>query len=168
MKKVLVNKQGYVMQIEEPGDDFEIYEGPDAAFVWVDAPDDITLQWTLEHSPAQGKMVWVDRENPPVDKEMQRKVAYGEVGAQLDMLYHDIQDGNLENGSWVNHISAVKATFEAPDSVDDELSPEEELALEAVREPSVDKKMKMSDDAKPSWIDYPGWKGYTGDKEVDL
>ena len=49
MKKAIVGAAGYVMQIEDPGDDFEIYNGPDATFQWVDAPDNITLIWTLEY-----------------------------------------------------------------------------------------------------------------------
>ena len=42
MKKVLIGYQGYIHQIEEPGDEFPVYDGPDAKFVWVDAPDEVT------------------------------------------------------------------------------------------------------------------------------
>ena len=54
--------QGYVHQIVDPGEDFEIYCGPDATIQWVDAPDDITIDWTLEWSPSAGQMIWVERE----------------------------------------------------------------------------------------------------------
>ena len=33
---------------------------------------------------------------------------------QLDMLFHDIENGNLENGSWVQHIRKVKNKFPKP------------------------------------------------------
>ena len=109
MKKVLVSQEGYVMQIEEPEDQFEIYNGPDATFQWVDAPDNVSLFWTLEYSPSQQKMVFVERDQPHPNREMQRRVAYGDVGAQLDMLYHDIVAGKLDTtGTWATHIKAVK------------------------------------------------------------
>ena len=58
MKKVLVSIEGRALQIVDPGQEFEIYNGPDAKFVWVDVDNDnITLDWTLEWSPAQGKML---------------------------------------------------------------------------------------------------------------
>ena len=33
---------------------------------------------------------------------------YPDVKDQLDMLYHDIKNGNLENGTWVKAIEDVK------------------------------------------------------------
>ena len=68
MKKVLVSIDGKAMQIVDPGQEFEIYNGPDAKFVWVDVDNDnITLDWTLEYSPAAGKMVWVERDGSYTD-----------------------------------------------------------------------------------------------------
>jgi len=168
MKKVLVSLEGYVMQVEEPGSDFDIYEGPDATFAWVDAPDDVTLQWTLEYSPSQGKMIWVNRDAPPVDLGMQRRVAYGTVEDQLDMLYHDMKDGNLTSGSWFNHIDIIKKSIPKPPPSEEELSPEEQEALDAIREPDVNSPMKFSTPEMPSWVRCPGWKYYEGDKEKDV
>ena len=34
---------------------------------------------------------------------------------QLDMLYHDIMNGNLENGKWIQTIDAVKESFPKPE-----------------------------------------------------
>ena len=34
---------------------------------------------------------------------------------QLDMLYHDIKNGNLENGSWIQAIDEVKNRYPKPD-----------------------------------------------------
>ena len=163
MKKAIVGAAGYVMQIEDPGDDFEIYNGPDATFQWVDAPDNITLQWTLEYSPSKGEMVWVERDEPHPDREMQRKVAYGDVGAQLDMLYHDIKSNNMANGSWVQHIDLIKTSIPAPDKTSEEpMSPEEQIAYDEIREPSKDQPMKMSSDTMPAWKRCTGWWGYEG------
>jgi len=51
MKKALIGYQGWVSEIRNPGEEYEIYNGPDANMQWVDAPDEITLDWTLEWSP---------------------------------------------------------------------------------------------------------------------
>ena len=37
---------------------------------------------------------------------------------QLDMLYHDIKNGNLENGSWIQAIDEVKNKYPKPDWYD--------------------------------------------------
>ena len=162
MKKVLVSQEGYVMQIEEPEDQFEIYNGPDATFQWVDAPDNVSLFWTLEYSPSQQKMVFVERDQPHPNREMQRRVAYGDVGAQLDMLYHDLKSGvPLTEGSWINHIDLVKSSIPAPEtSVEEDMSPEEQAALDEIREPSSNEPMKFSSDDMPAWKRFPGWWGY--------
>ena len=34
---------------------------------------------------------------------------------QLDMLYHDIKNGNLENGTWIQAIDAVREEFPKPE-----------------------------------------------------
>ena len=39
--------EGYIHQIEDPGNDFDIYNGPDAKIQWVDAPDNVTEHWIL-------------------------------------------------------------------------------------------------------------------------
>ena len=55
MKKALIGYQGWVQDIREPGEEFEIYNGPDASIQWIDAPDEITLDWTLEWSHNNNK-----------------------------------------------------------------------------------------------------------------
>jgi len=40
--------------------------------------------------------------------EQKRLEAYPDIKNQLDMLYHDIKSGNLENGAWIKAIDAVK------------------------------------------------------------
>jgi len=40
-----------------------------------------------------------------------RKAAYGDVGDQLDMMYHDLADGST---TWTDHIAKVKADNPKP------------------------------------------------------
>lgn len=49
--------------------------------------------------------------------EYQRKRAkeYPSIGDQLDKLYHDIKSGNLETGTWIAAIEAVKEKYPKPE-----------------------------------------------------
>lgn len=44
-----------------------------------------------------------------------RKPDYGEISIQLDMLFHDINNGlfgeNAKEGTWYNHIKSVKEKY---------------------------------------------------------
>jgi hypothetical protein len=40
-----------------------------------------------------------------------RTTAYPSLTDQLDMLYHDIKSGNINNGTWIQAIDAVKAKY---------------------------------------------------------
>ena len=40
---------------------------------------------------------------------------YPSIAHQLDLLYHDIKAGNLETGSWIAAIEAVKQQFPKPE-----------------------------------------------------
>ena len=169
MKKVLVGFQGHVLQVEEPGNDFDIYNGPDATFQWVDGPDNITLDWTLEYSPSQGRAVWVERDEPPTDPGLARKVAYGEIGEQLDMLYHELQDtGTLSaSGPWASHIATVKNSLPAAGdySNPEPLSEEERMALDTIREPNASEEPKLQTEDDPIWKYCNTWWGFSGGDE---
>ena len=39
-----------------------------------------------------------------------------EIKDQLDMLYHDLKSGNLNNGTWITAIDAVKERNPKPDA----------------------------------------------------
>ena len=162
MKKALVSYQGFVGQIVDPGEDFEIYEGPDAAMAWVDAPDNIQKEWTLEWSPSQGIMIWVEREGAFTSNEVARKVAYGELGAQLGQIFDDIKEfGALTpDGAWYQHVANVKSVIDKP-VYKEPVDMETLMALAATREPSVDQEHQPSTMETPSWKRYPGWKGYS-------
>ena len=161
MKKALVSYQGFVSQIVDPGEDFEIYEGPDAAMAWVDAPDNIQVEWTLEWSPTQQKMIWVEREGAFSSNEVARKVAYGEIGAQLGQIFDDIKEhGTLDtNSAWFQHVQNVKTLIDKP-VYESPVTIEEQMARAATEEPSVNKIHQPSTMEMQSWKRYPGWKGY--------
>jgi hypothetical protein len=161
MKKAIVSYQGFVSKIVDPGEETDIYEGPDATFVWVDAPDNVQMDWTLEWSPSQQQMIWVERDGPFTDNAVARKVAYGEVGAQLGMLYDELKaNGSIStDGEWFQHISMVKAVIDKP-VYQEPITLEEMMARAATEEPSATKPCQASTMEMPAWRRYPGWKGF--------
>ena len=48
--------------------------------------------------------------------ERNREEQYPEIKDQLDMLYHDLKSGNLNNGTWITAIDAVKEKNPKPDA----------------------------------------------------
>tara|TARA_B100002019_G_C21045952_1_gene486822 strand:- start:42 stop:374 length:333 start_codon:yes stop_codon:yes gene_type:complete len=44
-----------------------------------------------------------------------RQKDYKDLADQLDMLYHDIKNNNLENGSWIQHVEEVKSKHPKPE-----------------------------------------------------
>lgn len=162
MKKALIGYQGWVSEIRNPGEEYEIYEGPGASMMWVDAPDEIDLDWTLEWSPSQQKMVWVERDGPFSDNAVARKVAYGDIGAQLDMIYHELKTtGTISrDGQWFQHVNAVKSMIDPPPPPRPPETLEAMMARQAVEEPSPEKPNIPSSLELPAWERYGGWKGY--------
>lgn len=47
--------------------------------------------------------------------QRQRITEYPSIGDQLDKLYHDIKSGNLETGTWIASIEAVKEKYPKPE-----------------------------------------------------
>ena len=164
MKKALIGYQGWVQDIREPGEEFEIYNGPDASIQWVDAPDEITLDWTLEWSPQQRQMIWVERDGPYTQDSEARRVAYGEVGEQLDMIFHEIQEsGSISaSGPWASHISTVKSMIPAP-AAPELITEEEAMVRRNTTEPSEDKPCNSSTSDLPAWKRYSGWTDKSND-----
>jgi hypothetical protein len=164
MKKALIGYQGWVQQIVEPGQDYDIYNGPDATIQWVDAPDEITLDWTLEYSPSQRTMIWVERDGPFTNNSVARKVAYGEYGQQLDMLFHEIRtNGTIsQDGEWFQHVSAIKAIIPKSTEAANLTTPEEQLARLGTEEPSENRTPIPSTTELPAWKRYRGWRGFQG------
>lgn len=164
MKKALIGYQGWVQDIREPGEEFEIYNGPDASIQWVDAPDEITLDWTLEWSPQKQQMIWVERDGPYTQDSEARRVAYGEIGEQLDMIFHEIQEsGSISaSGPWASHISTVKSMIPAP-AAPELITEEEAMVRRNTMEPSEDKPCNSSTSDLPAWKRYSGWTDKSND-----
>ena len=111
-KWAIVNREtGQLNDICDEADKFEIYEGPDADMKWCEVPDDTTY----EHVMINGVIVHHDvtedlRESARIDREL----AYGSVGEQLDMQYKDSLDGGTR---WSDHVANVKASTTAPGDI---------------------------------------------------
>ena len=163
MKKVLIGFQGYINEIKDPGEEHQVYEGSDATFLWVDAPDDVEQTWTLEYSPSKGCMIWCKRPQPYTNLNVARRVAYGELNEQLGMIFDDIKEhGALTpDGLWYQHVQYIKDVIPRPTPEEPAKHLEELLQEWAVREPDVEKEPKLSDIELQCWVRYPGWKGYT-------
>ena len=165
MKKALVEYNGMVKEVVNPGEEYPIYSGEGCTMQWVDAPDDVTIFWTLEYSPSEGKSIWIERDLPYADPVLRRKIAYGEAEVQLGMLYDDIVSGKLDSGSWVQHIQNVKNTIPKPppEAYQDVQDPAEEfdakMQADATREPSPQAQMKFAPHDAPAWLNADGWNG---------
>lgn len=107
-KSCLVDFQGNIQHICEPGDEFEIYEGPNATIRWVNcANDDVNDSWVLDNGN------WVQNVQAPPSYTVLRRNAYGDIGMQLDMMYKDQINGT---STWKDHVARVKATVPSPNS----------------------------------------------------
>ena len=85
-QRALVRADGFITDIVEAGEEFEIYTGPGASMKWMDIPDDATNLWKLELGE------WIpDYVNH--DPFTLRVVAYGDPGVQLSYLWKDIDAG---------------------------------------------------------------------------
>ena len=83
----------------------------------------------------QGFSVWEDSSGaePPTWEEIQtelqreydrydyweyyrsREKKYPSLREQLDMLFHDIENGNLDSGTWISKIREIKTTHPKPE-----------------------------------------------------
>ena len=124
-KWAIVDKfSGALTDIVDVADKFEIYEGADANHKWVEVPDDTTY----EHSMINGVVVHRgDNEDLRDDATVERIIAYGNVGEQLDMQYRDAVNGTTE---WKDHIAAVKAGTTKPSTIAAFVQDEKKVQLE--------------------------------------
>lgn len=165
MKKALMDFTGYVADIVEPGEEYPLFLGRGCAQMWVNAPDDILKTWTLEWSPAAEDMIWVERTEAYADPATTRRVAYGDVGQQLDMLFKDLDAGrslDADDALWFNHIKTVKENTTRPSEVEEPMDPtmtEEEIAefMSDNVEPSTSRPCKLSSQDSPCWERYSNW-----------
>ena len=108
-KWAIVNREtGQLNDICDEADKFEIYEGADSDMRWCEVPDDTTYEHFMVNGVVIHKSLTEDlREEATVD----RMLAYGDVGEQLDMQYKDSLDGGTR---WADHVANVKASTTAP------------------------------------------------------
>ena len=111
-KVAIVNgTTGQLSDICDEADKFEIYEGADSDMRWCEVPDDTTYEHFMVNGVVIHKSLTEDlREEAIVD----RMLAYGDVGEQLDMQYRDALNGTTE---WKDHIANVKASTTAPGTI---------------------------------------------------
>tara|TARA_B100000029_G_scaffold512075_1_gene607781 strand:- start:2070 stop:2495 length:426 start_codon:yes stop_codon:yes gene_type:complete len=134
-KWAIVDKvTGALTDIIDEADKFEIYEGADANHKWCEVPDDTTY----EHSMINGVVVHrSDNEDLREDAVVERIIAYGNVGEQLDMQYRDAVNGTTE---WKDHVASVKAGTTKPSTIPAFVQDEKKVQLEgrAAWDPWVD------------------------------
>ena len=111
-KWAIVNKEnGTLTDIVDAEDKFEIYEGNDAAFKWCEVPDDCSY----DHAMINGVVVHKsDNEDLRELAVVERMIAYGALGDELDMLYRDQVNGTTE---FKDHVANVKATTTKPGTI---------------------------------------------------
>ena len=110
-KSCLVDFRGFITDIRDVGDEFEVYQGPGSNIRWVVCDDDnVDNSWVLyngEFFPGENR---IER-----NQQMQRKVAYGSIEEQLDMMYWDQMNGTT---TWKDHVSSVKSNIVTQDTAD--------------------------------------------------
>ena len=104
---------GQLSDICDEEDKFEIYEGVDASIKWVPVPDDCTYEHTMINGVAVHRS---ELEDLKEDAIVDRTLAYGTIGEQLDMQYQDLADGGTR---WKDHVANIKATTTAPSTIAD-------------------------------------------------
>ena len=103
-KSCLVDYRGFITDVVEPGDEFEVYQGDDAPIKWVTCDDDaVTNLWVLSNGEFFDSANRLER-----NQQMKRKVEYGNIEDQLDMMYHDQVNGTT---TWKDHVASVKASI---------------------------------------------------------
>ena len=103
-KSCLVDYRGFITDIRDPGDEFEVYQGDDAPIKWVTCDDDnVTNLWVLYNGEFFDSADRLER-----NQDMKRKVEYGMIEDQLDMMYWDQMNGTT---TWKDHITATKANI---------------------------------------------------------
>ena len=113
MSKVAIcnAESGQLTDICDEADKFAIYEGPDATLKWVDVPDDTTY----EHFMCNGVVIHrATTEDLRTNATVDRILAYGDFGEQMDMQYRDAINGTTE---WKDHVANVKATTTKPSTI---------------------------------------------------
>jgi len=77
-----------------------------------------TLQWYGENKPLeqdiQVKLEELTNEYLKTVYRRNRYLEYPSVEEQLEMLYNDIKNDNLKEGTWIKSIDAIKVKYQKP------------------------------------------------------
>ena len=117
MYQSLINKyNGEVVQILKGGSDvrFEVHED----FIWAAGPYEIdenlgAIDYHYDSGVGQVKL----KELPEPPYDLGRRVGFGGIEEQLDMLWHDIDEGRIpgkETSLWYAHLKDVKENNPKP------------------------------------------------------
>ena len=115
MYQSLVHKHsGRVTQIIKGGTEarFEVHED----FIWVDGPSEVDKGTDAPDYFYEDLKI---KRRPAVSApyDLSRKSAYDALSNQLDMLYHDMEQGIIpgkEQSSWFAHVKSVKENYPKP------------------------------------------------------
>jgi hypothetical protein len=93
-----------------PGKAFSISENDYSTLNWYEENDD--------EKPTESEILskldeMIEKYNASLYRK-NRYLEYASVEEQLEMLYNDIKSGNLENGTWINHIDSIKNNHPKP------------------------------------------------------
>jgi hypothetical protein len=90
-------------------DCFEVHEN----FEWIACPDEVdSRDWKRNPDTRE----WIAPTIPGTEYNVARRVHYGEIGAQLDRLYHAQKSGEQDPlAIWANEQEKIKAIFPKDD-----------------------------------------------------
>jgi len=117
MYQSLVDKRnGRVLQFVKGGSEarFEVHSD----FTWVDGPYEIergkdTADYWYYENDREVRLVPVK----PPSYDLSRRLDYKGIQDQLDMLYHDMNNGLIpgkETSTWFAHVNSVKEQYPKP------------------------------------------------------
>ena len=90
---------------ETDADRFEVHED----FQWIPCPNDVTNRDWL-YDPEEDS--WAEPARPKTEYNVARRVHYGEIGAQLDRIYHAYNAGSEDPmAEWAAEQEKIKAVF---------------------------------------------------------
>ena len=101
------------------------YVVANSVFTKWDDPKNRTPLPNIHHKVIKDDLARIQKISDYYEYERKRSTAYADVAMQLDMLYHDIKNGNIENGTWMASIDSVKRTFPKPKGPAPDLNPPE-------------------------------------------
>ncbi len=91
-----------------PNAKFSIEDNDYDKIVWISDDEKPTK------AKVEAEVLRLEQEALANQYKTQRSQAYPKIADQLDMLYHDIKNGTLDSGAWIQTIEAVKTQYPKP------------------------------------------------------